>query len=148
MLGLFGDGFTLSLEESGQTRKSQRFPLAYLVGVDAILRSELRYRLLFFDGFLNDFGFESRRVLFSHGVLSLTYFFYFSCPDSWYHYIQSALAQNEIKLPDLMYSETYSEIAEVITNISAERLEELRSEGEKWSLDETIQRILAISEQE
>jgi|GEM_PF-5634006 len=56
------------------------------VKTDAVLRSNLGDGFVFLDRLLDDFGFKSGRVLFSHGSSSLTYFCPISCLNSWSHY--------------------------------------------------------------
>src|SRR5262249_55121312 len=84
---LFLVGFTFALEERGHPIQNGRFPGADLVGMDVVFGGDLGEGFLFLERFLDDFGFESRRVSFSHGSLSLTYFRPCSCPDFLGHYI-------------------------------------------------------------
>jgi hypothetical protein len=84
--GLVALSFAFALEEGRQAVKSSGFPLADLVGMQAVLRSDLSNSPVFPNGILDDFGFESGRVSFSHGTFSLTYFGLISCLNSWGHY--------------------------------------------------------------
>src|ERR1051325_8964882 len=74
MSRLVDSGFAFSLKESGQPAKSGGFPGADLVGMNVVLRSDLGEGFLLFERLGDDFGFESRGMTFSHGILSLTYF--------------------------------------------------------------------------
>jgi hypothetical protein len=79
-------GFAFPLEEGGQSCDSSGFPGADLVGMDVVLGSDLSDCLLFLEGFEDDFSFDSGRMTFSHGVLSLTYFDPFHCLNFLGHY--------------------------------------------------------------
>ena len=78
--------FVVSLKERGQPVESGGFPGADLVGMEIVFGSDLGEGLLLFECLGDNLGFESRGVMFSHGVLSLTYFRRFSCPDFLGHY--------------------------------------------------------------
>ena len=82
-------GFAFHFEESGQPCNSRGFPGADLVGMDVVLGSDLSNGLLFLERFEDDFSFDSGRMTFSHGVLSLTYFCPFRCLNFLGHYTAS-----------------------------------------------------------
>ncbi len=61
---LLGLGFMLSVKEVRKTRQRQGFPLADLVGMDAIFGGDLRDSFYFLDGLVGDFGFEADACCF------------------------------------------------------------------------------------
>jgi hypothetical protein len=81
-------GFAFPLDEGRKSRNRGGSPGADLVGMDVVLRSDLGDGLLFLERFEDDFSFDSGRMTFSHGVLSLTYFDPFACLNFPGHYRQ------------------------------------------------------------
>src|SRR6185295_9055485 len=60
-------GLTLFVKERIHLAENQIAPLAELIGMDLMLGSQLRKRLLFFKKFEDEFGFEGCRIVLFHG---------------------------------------------------------------------------------
>jgi hypothetical protein len=70
LLFVFGGGDEMAVgafEQPGHPFKDGLLPEAKLIGVDFVFGGELRDGLLARQHFLNDLGFESGSIVFSHG---------------------------------------------------------------------------------